>query len=149
MKADRVSLHADESRMHSGPPWTLWRNGFCLAACLAERHVQGRKQGTTARHGTRVIVGHRLYFNNVRQIRQSFTRGTPQFVASAWVRIQGEADMIRQANQAELVENDPERTSASSNVALRQKGYSLKAALDFGWTPDALGYARPVDSDSD
>jgi hypothetical protein len=29
---------------------------FCLALCLAERHVQGRKQGTTARHGTRVIV---------------------------------------------------------------------------------------------
>jgi hypothetical protein len=44
---------------------------------------------------------------------------------------------------------DPKLTSTSSNVALRQKGHSLKAVLDFGWTPDALGYARPADSDCD
>jgi hypothetical protein len=50
--------------------------------CLAEGHVQGSKQGTTARHRTRVIVGHRLSFDNVRQIRRSSSRGTPQFVAT-------------------------------------------------------------------
>jgi hypothetical protein len=90
MKADRVSLHSAQNRTHSGPPWALWRKEFCLAACLAERHVQGRMRGTTARHGTRVIVG-----------RRCFLSPPPQ------VRFRGEADIIRQARPAELVENDP------------------------------------------
>src|SRR6266478_5686555 len=68
--------------MYSGAPWALWRNRFCLAVCLAGRHVQGRKQGTTARHATRVIVGHRLLFDNVRQNPAVVYPWTPLFVAA-------------------------------------------------------------------
>ena len=71
MKAYRVSLRGAQNRKHSGSPWALWRKEFCLAACLAERHVKGRKQGTTARHRTRVIVGHRLFFCR-RHLRSAF-----------------------------------------------------------------------------
>jgi hypothetical protein len=65
--ANGVAPHLAQNATHSGAPWAVWRNRFCLAGCLARRHVQGRKQGTTARHGTVVIVGHRLLFSNVRQ----------------------------------------------------------------------------------
>jgi hypothetical protein len=115
MKADRVSLHGAQNRRHSGPPWALWRNGFCLAACLAERHVQGRKQGTTARHGTRVIVGHRLSFDNVRQIRRSSSPwDAPVCHLHLGSAFGCEADIIRAASSAELVENDPQRASSFS-----------------------------------
>jgi len=100
MKAYRVSLPGAQNSRNGGPPWPLWRNGFCLAACLAERHVQGRMQGTTARHGTRVIVGHRLFFSR-RHLRSAFG-----------------------AKPAELVENDPERKSTimSFKVTLLKSG---------------------------
>jgi hypothetical protein len=70
MQAYRVSVHAIQSRTHSGPPWALWRKEFCLAACLAERHVQGWKQGTTAKHGTRVIAGTVVFCR--RHLRSAF-----------------------------------------------------------------------------
>jgi hypothetical protein len=41
-------------------------------------------------------------------MRRSLTRGTPSLSPPPWVRFRGEADIIRQANPAELVENDPD-----------------------------------------
>jgi len=63
MKAYRVALHGAQDVMNSDAPWTLWWKRFCLAACLAERQVQGTKQGMTARHWTRVIAGRRRFLS--------------------------------------------------------------------------------------
>jgi len=83
-----------------------------LPCCLPCRKARpSGQQGTTGRQGTRAIVQHRLFPDNVREIRQSFTPGTPSLSLPARVRIQGEVDMIQQAKPAELVENDPERKS--------------------------------------
>jgi hypothetical protein len=59
----------------------LRRRCFCLAACLAERHVQGRKRGTTARHGHESLWGTACFLIMSGKILQSFTRRT-LFVAA-------------------------------------------------------------------
>ncbi len=85
---------------------------------------------------------HRLFPDNVREIRRSFTRGTRSLSLPAWVRIQGEADMIRQAKPAELVENDPQlplRSSAPCSAT-----FMRTATLGPAVHPAALTCQRPV-----
>ena len=82
---------------------------------------------------TRVIVGHRLFFYSVRQIRRSFTRGTPSLSLPPLVRFRGEADMIRQAKPAELVENDPDRKSGTKQWSARTVVASNRAVCYTRW----------------
>jgi hypothetical protein len=76
----------------------------CRKACA--RH-QARHD---VRHGTRVIVGYRLLFDNVRQIRRCVYPWDAPVCRRHRSRFRGEADVIRLAKPAELVENDPQRT---------------------------------------
>jgi len=77
--------------------------------------VQGRKQGTMQGTGHESLWGTVCFFDNVRHIRRSFSRGTPQFVVGTLGPLSGEAEMILQAKPAELVENDPERKSSKAS----------------------------------
>jgi hypothetical protein len=52
----RVALQHAQGGMNSGAPWTLWRNGFCLAG----RQVQGSKQGTGHEHRWLLIMSGKI-----------------------------------------------------------------------------------------
>src|SRR3977135_2992448 len=81
-----------------------------LPCCLPCRKARaGQDARHDAGHGTPVIVGHRLSFDNVWQIRRSSSRGTPQFVASTLGPLSG-AKRTLSGPQARL--NWPKMTGA-------------------------------------
>ena len=94
MKADGVALHDVKKEMNSGAPRSAMAKRL-LPCCLPCRKARaGQEARHDVRHGTRGIVGRLLFFCR-RHLKSAFA---------------GEADIIRQAKPAELVENDPDRT---------------------------------------
>ena len=74
------------------------QKGTCRARSKAQQQGKDARSGAW-RQGTRVIMQHRLFPDNVQEIRRSLTRKTPSLSPPPYVRFRGEADTIRQANR--------------------------------------------------